>query len=982
MIMACTSGEPTEPERAKRRTGANFSSLKQMQTLLKILGIATAVLATLAVGAAVFVGWLFDPNDYKSYVAEWVESRTGRDFVIEDDLELTFFPWLGVETGGLRLGNAEGFGAAAFATAERAIVRVKILPLLLARVEFGNLEVDGLELNLARDLERRGNWEDLLPNSGPAVGTNDTTPGGDNALLDLNIEGIEISSGLIFWREDTTEVRYIISDLFLETGPILIGQPVRTELRFQLVGVVPQFTAQITATGTTLINPAGSRYLAENLRLGFSVEDGRHENRAAGSLQTSISVSVNDRTVTLSESQLEMSLRNPPVGPAELQFGATWASSRLDLSSGTVDVVDLTTNTNGILAAWEVAGRNLLGDPELTGAVRIEDEPVSALLDLLNLEVEAGDTADTLGGLDLAAEFALRSASQELVLTNVSVSALDMQLSGALSADAAGNASGTLAIPRFDPSAVLTLLPAGALAGADYSGIDALALAAEFQVDGPRQRLSIKDIRADVMATSITGELDYYRAERRYEGHVSTSAVDPILVSRVLPNLLPQALTPQRLGTLRLESGFVYDAVTDELTLDGLDAEGLGLLATGDLAVSELAESPHWTGALRVQRFDPRELLRRFDRPPPVTTDSRALASAVIDTRLDITAERGYFEEFRLQLDDSTITGEVTVREFSNPEYEFSLTIDGVDVDRYLPPRASARSGARAPTDRPDTLPTAAMHNLTMNGRVSFRDLKLAGLQFSSASTLLAIGNGVGTIESARAKLYGGDIEGGMELDARGGVPLLTLNGTAVGMQLEPFLIALRGESNLSGTGDFDLSLSGAGAGLDDVLESTAGRVNFALRDGAIRGFNLGHTLCSVYNTLARLPRPAAADADLTEYQSLRGSAVVTEGIARTGDLQATTSFMEVTGRGQLDLTTRNVNYDLVAKLTESIGIAGCETMDPHIGDSIPLTLTGNITAPVIRPDVRELVRSRTREAAAEAVQDRLREAVERLFER
>ena len=136
-----------------------------MKTLFKILGIATAVLATLVVGAAIFIGWLFDPNDYKDYVAEWVESRTGRDFVIEDDLELTFFPWLGVETGGLRLGNAEGFGAQAFATAERAIVRVNILPLFLARVEFGNLEVDGLELNLGRDLERRGNWEDLLANA-------------------------------------------------------------------------------------------------------------------------------------------------------------------------------------------------------------------------------------------------------------------------------------------------------------------------------------------------------------------------------------------------------------------------------------------------------------------------------------------------------------------------------------------------------------------------------------------------------------------------------------------------------------------------------------------------------------------------------------------------------------------------------------------------------------------------------------------------
>ena len=982
MIMACTGGEPTESERAKRRTGASFSSLKQMQTLLKILGIATAVLATLAVGAAIFIGWLVDPNDYKSYVAEWVESRTGRDFVIEDDLELTFFPWLGVETGGLRLGNAEGFSSAAFATAERAIVRVKILPLLLARIEFGNLEVDGLELNLARDVEGRGNWEDLLPNSGPAAGASNTPPGGDSALLDLNIDGIEISNGLVFWRDDTTEVRYIVSDLSLETGPILIGQPIRTELRFQLVGVVPQFTAQLTATGTALVNPAGSRYLAENLRLGFYVEDGRHEDRAAGSLQASISVSVNDRTVTFSDSQLEMSLTDPPFGPAELQFGATWESSRLDLNTGTVDVVNLTTNTNGILAAWEVAGRNLLDDPELTGSVRIEDEPVGALLDLINLGVEAGDAADTLGGLDLAADFSVRTASRELVLTNVSVSALDMQISGALSADAAGNVSGTLAIPLFDPSAVLTLLPAEALARADHSGIDALTLAAAFQVDGPRQQLSIRDFRADVMATSITGALDYFRAERRYEGQISTSAIDPMLVSQVFPDLLPQALTPQRLGTLRIESGFAYDAVTDELRLDGLDAEGLGLLATGDLAVSELAASPRWTGALQIQRFDPRELSRRFDRPPPVTADPGTLASAVIDTRLDVTAERGHFEDIRLRLDDSTITGEVTVREFSSPEFDFNLTVDRVDVDRYLPPRASARGGARAPADRSIGLPTETMHDLALNGRLVVRDLKLAGLQLSDTSTLLAIGNGVGTIDSARGKLYGGDFEGGMELDARGGVSQLTLNGTAVGMQLEPFLVAVRGESSLSGTGNFDISLRGVGAGLDDVLETTAGRVNFSLRDGAIRGFNLGHALCNAYNTLGNLPRPAAADADLTEYQSLRGSAVVTEGIARTSDLQATTSFMEVTGRGQLDLTTRNVNYDLVAKLTDSIGIAGCQTMDSHIGDSIPVTLTGDITSPVIRPDVRELLRNRAREAAAEAVEDRIREAVEGLFDR
>ena len=951
-----------------------------MKTLLKILGIATAILATVGIGAAIFIGWLFDPNDYKDYVADWVESRTGREFVIEDDLELTFFPWLGVETGRLRVGSAEGFGDEAFATAERAIVRVKILPLFLARVELGNLEVDGLRLNLGRDSDRRGNWEDLLTRAGSTEGASAPAPDNGGALDDLNIEGITISNGLIFWREDTTDVRYIVSDLSLETGPARIGQPVRTELSFELVGVEPQFTAQLTATGTALINPADSRYLAENLRLGFYLEDGRHEERAAGSFESTISVSGADRIVTFSASQLETSLRDPPVGPPELQIGATWSSGRLDLNTGTVEVVDLTTNTNGILASWELAGENLLDDPELTGSVQIVDESVGAALALLDLPLEADADADTLGGFDLGAAFSVRAAGRELVLTGIDLEALDMRISGAVSADASGNASGRIDVPEFDPRAVLDLIPADMIAGTDYSGIETLALAADFQVDGPRQQTSVRNIRAAVMDTSITGELDYFRAERRLEGSVSTSTIDPALVDQVFPSLLPDSLPPERLGTLRLATSFAYDTVTGELAFNSIEAEALGLLGTGELAVSELSGPPRLTGTVRIERFEPRDLLNRFDQPPPATSDPSALANVMIETRLDFTTERGSFADLRLQVDDSTITGELTVREFSNPEYSFSLAIDRVDVDRYLPPSAAPQSGASA--DRRIELPTQAMHDLTLNGRIVIDDLKLANIQFSDVSTLLAIQSGVGTIDSARARLYGGDFEGGIELDARGGIPQLAFDGTVVGVQLDPLFSALGGGSALTGIGNFDLSLSGIGAGLGDVLETTAGRVDFALRDGAIRGFNLGHEMCSVWNTVRRLPQPAPTDVDFSTFQLLRGSAVVTDGIARTSDLQGTTSFIETTGRGQLDLATRNINYDLLATLTDSTGIAGCETLERLIGDPIPLELTGNASAPKASFDFGEALEIYGREAAKEAVEERLREALYDLLNR
>ncbi len=87
---------------------------------------------------------------------------------------------------------------------------------------------------------------------------------------------------------------------------------------------------------------------------------------------------------------------------------------------------------------------------------------------------------------------------------------------------------------------------------------------------------------------------------------------------------------------------------------------------------------------------------------------------------------------------------------------------------------------------------------------------------------------------------------------------------------------------------------------------------------------------------------------------------------------------MAATGRGHLDLTTWDLHYDLVTELTDSVGIAGCQTMDRVIGTSIPVILTGNITAPEVRPDFGEVIV----EAVEDKLEDRLRERLEDLFNR
>ena len=130
----------------------------------KILLGAVAALVALLVVAAAIVATTFDPNDYKSVATDAFAARTGRTLSIDEDLRLDYFPWLAVETGGVTVGSAPAFAEAGqpFATARRVAARVKLLPLLSRRVEIGAVEVEGLTLNLARDADLRGNWEDLL----------------------------------------------------------------------------------------------------------------------------------------------------------------------------------------------------------------------------------------------------------------------------------------------------------------------------------------------------------------------------------------------------------------------------------------------------------------------------------------------------------------------------------------------------------------------------------------------------------------------------------------------------------------------------------------------------------------------------------------------------------------------------------------------------------------------------------------------------
>ncbi|MGD9340437.1 MAG: AsmA family protein, partial [Chromatiales bacterium] len=161
-----------------------------MKGLFKFLGLAVGALVLLLVVAAIWLFFIFDPNDFKQTLSDQVAEQTGRELTIDGDIGLSFFPWLAVELGPARLSNAQGFGDEPFVAIDGARMGVRLVPLLRRNIELDQVRLDGLRLNLAVNERGVTNWDDLS--------TEDTAPAaadsGESAGIDsLQIGGLSIN---------------------------------------------------------------------------------------------------------------------------------------------------------------------------------------------------------------------------------------------------------------------------------------------------------------------------------------------------------------------------------------------------------------------------------------------------------------------------------------------------------------------------------------------------------------------------------------------------------------------------------------------------------------------------------------------------------------------------------------------------------------------------------------------------------------------
>ena len=184
--------------------------------------IVGGILLLLAATAFVMTS-VIDPNRYKGKVEAIIADLAGRPFVIDGDLHITWYPWLGVRMGPAHLNNDPGVSGPPLAQWQSLAVAARIFPLLRGEVVVDRVRLQGPHIRLRRDAQGHGNWENLGPRA-PASPSGHKTP--------PQIAGVEIHAGMLEYVDEMSGRRINLSGLELDVGEWRAGQPLPVHARF------------------------------------------------------------------------------------------------------------------------------------------------------------------------------------------------------------------------------------------------------------------------------------------------------------------------------------------------------------------------------------------------------------------------------------------------------------------------------------------------------------------------------------------------------------------------------------------------------------------------------------------------------------------------------------------------------------------------------------------------------------------------------
>lgn len=185
------------------------------------------------------------------------------------------------------------------------------------------------------------------------------------------------------------------------------------------------------------------------------------------------------------------------------------------------------------------------------------------------------------------------------------------------------------------------------------------------------------------------------------------------------------------------------------------------------------------------------------------------------------------------------------------------------------------------------------------------------------------------------------------------------------GVDLAGLLGDLLDTKRLSGKATANAVLAARGNRKPEMLRTLDGRIDFDIANGAIEGKDLWYELRRARAMWKREAAPTVPDTKRTAFKSLKGSAVITNGVLENRDFIMDMDYLKVTGAGTFDLNTQKVDYKLktnLYKLPPEDGAGAAPEMKDLQAAEIPVRVSGTLEDMKIRPDFDALAKAEAKQ--------------------
>ena len=440
-------------------------------------------------------------------------------------------------------------------------------------------------------------------------------------------------------------------------------------------------------------------------------------------------------------------------------------------------------------------------------------------------------------------------------------------------------------------------------------------------------------------------------------------------------------------ASLALAANIEHDAGKQTLSVAGLELHAQNVELTGDLRVAGLGSKPSAEGMLRIAPFNAKELLATLGTAAPETADPDALTRVSLEATVGGRPNAIVIKPLVVRLDESTLTGELSLPDLATRALRFDLALDAIDADRYLPPEKPAGStSAGASTKTVATpgsaaagaskAPNEALRALDVVGRMRIGKLKAAKLNLSEVDVSLEAKQGVIRVHPIDANLYEGTYRGNIVVDARGDVPRIEVDENLSRVLAGPLLKDLQGQDRITGRADVNVALQGAGADADAFKKTLNGSANFAFTDGAIKGVNVARMIREAYARIKGRKLPPEEAVQQTDFSEMRGTMRFKNGVASNDDFVVMTPLLRINGNGTADLPAESVDYRVKATIVKSLEGQGGESIDELVGVPVPIHVTGSFSEPSYALDMQtlaeELAKGKVKEKLGETIDKKI----------